>query len=242
MNVINNTSTNSAAGNSASIGTMSAVAPPATTAPVAPPAGKAKVSTGFLSRDTEAMLSSDSGRILTAMTGNAAFPTPNPTLADLTTARNGFLAAVSAAHDSKLGRAQRKQQRANLCTLLRTLAHYVDVASAGDLPTLLSSGFAPQQPRKPVGPLTPPANVRFVRGKVSGTATARCRKDPRATAYQWRCAPAATPAAWLPVVTTPAAHHLFQGLTPLTIYVVEVCTVGTAGPSNWSETATLTVL
>jgi hypothetical protein len=239
---INNTATNGATGNGASLHTMTAVAPPASTTPVDPPAGKAKVSVGFLSRDTDAKLGSDTGRILTGLTGNAAFPTPNPTLAELTTALNTFLAAVSASHDSKLGRVQRQQQRANLCTLLRALAHYVDVASAGDLPTLLSSGFIAQQQRKPVGPLTPPENVRFVRGKVSGTATARCGVESRATAYQWRCAPTTTPTAWLPVVTTPSAHYLFHGLTPLTNYLVEVCAVGTAGSSNWSESATVTVL
>jgi hypothetical protein len=239
---INTTATNSATGNGASLHTLTAVAPTAPTTPVDPPAGKAKVSIGFLSRDTDAKLGSDTARIITGLTGNAAFPTPNPTVAELTTALNAFLTAVTAAHDSKVGRVQRTQQRANLCTLLRALAHYVDVASLGDLPTLLSSGFTAQQPRKPVGPLPAPVNLRFVRGKVSGTATARCNKEPRATAYQWRCAPAATPTAWLPVVTTPSAHYLFQGLMPLTIYIVEVCTVGTAGTSNWSETATLTVL
>jgi len=239
---INNTATNGATGNGASIHTMTAVAPTAPTTPVDPPAGKAKVSVGFLTRDTDAKLGSDTSRLVTGLTGNTAFPTPNPTVAELITANNAFLAAVSVAHDSRLGRVQRKQQRANLCTLIRALAHYVDVASAGDLPTLLSSGFTAQQPRKPVGPLAAPTNLRFVRGKVSGTATARCNKEPKATAYQWHCAPTATPTAWLPVVTTPSAHYLFQGLTPLTSYVVEVCTVGTAGASNWSETAMLTVL
>jgi hypothetical protein len=239
---INNTATNGASGNGASLHTLTAVAPTAPTTPTSPPAGKAKVSVGFLSRDSAAKLGSDTGRVLTSLTGNAAFPAPNPTLAELTTANNAFLAAVSAAHDSKIARVQAKQQRANLCSLMRTLAHYVDVASAGDLPTLLSSGFTAQQQRKPVGPMVPPENLRFVRGKVSGTATARCSKQSKATAYQWRCAQAATPTAWLPVVTTPAAHCVFQGLTPLTNYVVEVCAVGTAGSSNWSEPATVTVL
>ena len=116
---INNTAVNGATGNGASIHTMTDVAPPAPTAPVDPPVGKAKVSVGFLSRDTDAKLGTDTGRILSGLTGNAAFPAPTPALAELTTALNAFLAAVSAAHDSKLGRVQRQQQRANLCTLLK---------------------------------------------------------------------------------------------------------------------------
>ena len=41
----------------------------------------AKVAISFLSDDTDAELIVDSGRILAAMTGNANYPTPNPTLA-----------------------------------------------------------------------------------------------------------------------------------------------------------------
>jgi hypothetical protein len=84
--------------------------------------------------------------------------------------------------------------------------------------------------------------MRLVRGKVTGQAIARCRKERQATAYQWRCAPVATPTAWLPVVTTAAAHNLFEGLTPATAYLAQACAVGTAGNSDWSEAATVTVL
>ena len=240
---INNTATNGATGNGASVSVMATpTAAAAPTPPVSTTAGKSKAAISFLSRVPDAQLGSDIGRIVTSMTGNAAFPTPNPTVAALTAALNAFLAAVTAAHDSKIARVQRVQQRENLCTLVRDLAHYVDVTSAGDLPVLLSSGFSAQRTRAPIGPLSAPQNMRFVRGKVSGQAIARCRKVPEAAAYQWRCAAVATPTAWLPVVTTASAHYLFEGLTPTTAYLAQACVVGTAGNSDWSEAATVTVL
>jgi hypothetical protein len=242
----NNSSTsniNGATGNGVSVSvkaTTTAAATPTTPVTVSP--GKAKVAVGFLSRDTDAQLGTDTGRIVTSMTGNVAFATPNPTVANLSTALNAFLVAVTAAHDSKIARTQRDQQRANLCALIRELAHYVDVTSAGDLPVLLSSGFPAHRTAARIGLLPAPQNMRLVRGKVSGQAIARCRKLPQATAYQWRCAPVATPTGWLPVVTTASAHYLFEELLPLTAYLAQVCVVGTAGNSDWSEAATVIVL
>jgi hypothetical protein len=84
--------------------------------------------------------------------------------------------------------------------------------------------------------------VRLVKGKTSGTAIARCRRIVQASAYQWRIAPATTPTAWSPVVTTFAARAEFDGLTLTTVYVVQVCAVGTAGVGDWSGTATVLVV
>jgi hypothetical protein len=230
-------------------GTASANRPEANTQSgvlVTPPStntsGNARVAIGFLLRDKDAQLIVDIQTILVAMTGNAAFATPSPTLAEIAAARTSFIAAVSAAKDSSVALSVRKQQRANLVALLRKLAHYVQVASAGDGPMLKSSGFPLQRTRQPVGALPAPSNLRLVRGKVSGEIVARCVKQPRAGCYQWRCAPSATPTAWLPVITTLSANATFESLVPGTQYTAQVCVIGTAGPSNWSDAATVMVL
>lgn len=44
------------------------------------------------------------------------------------------------------------------------------------------------------------------------------------------------------VVTMFAAHVQFDGLVPMTAYIVQVCAVGTAGPGNWSESAAALML
>ena len=211
----------------------------------APPGGAGRpgrLAVGWMGTDTDAQFVIDTARVITGMTGNKAFPTPTPALADVIAARNAYTAAVTAGLDSRLGRSQRQKTRAALVVLLRQLGHYVEDTSAGDRTALMSSGFPLQRDRGPVGPLPAPTLVRMVKGKTSGTAIARCRRIDKARAYQWRIAPAATPTAWSAVVTTFAAHAAFEGLATMSVYVVQVCAVGTAGPGDWSETAAVLVL
>jgi hypothetical protein len=206
----------------------------------APPGGAgrlARLSIGFMTRDTDAQFAVDTARIIAGMNGNKAFSTPAPTLAEIIAARDAYLVAVTAGLDSRLGRSLRQKTRATLVGLLRLLAHYVEDTSAGDRTTLLSSGFPLQRERSPIGTLPAPTQVRLVKGKTTGTAIARCRRSGQARAYQWRIAPAATPTAWLPVITTFSAHAEFEGLVSTTLYIVQACAVGTAGAGDWSETA-----
>ena len=51
------------------------------------------------------------------MTANAAFPTPSPTLANVVTARNAYLAAVTQGQDSRLARSLRKKTRQALVVM-----------------------------------------------------------------------------------------------------------------------------
>jgi len=218
--------------------TAVAVSPPPTVAPV----GKAKVAIGYLSETSDANLIVAIQSILTGMTGNAAYPSPNPTLANITAARDSYIAAVNAAKDSRRQIAVRRQQRVAVVALLRTLALYVQAASGGDLPTLVSSGFIAQRRRQPVGPLPPPANLRLTRGSNSGQIIARCQKLKQARAYEWRYASVATPAAWVELDSTFAASIILSGLVPGTQYSVQVRALGTAGPSDWSDAAMLMVV
>jgi hypothetical protein len=220
------------------LATPQVVTPP----PVAAPVGKARVAISYLSEESDAKLIVAIQSILTGMTGNAAYPTPNPTLAEITAARNGYIAAVNAAKDSRRQIVVRNQQRAAVVALLRTLAHYVQVASGGDLPTLLSSGFPAQRNKQPVGALPAPANLRLSRGTNSGQIIARCQRLKQAGAYAWRYATAAAPTAWIEVDSTFAASVTISGLVPGTQYSVQARALGTAGPSDWSDAAMLMVV
>jgi hypothetical protein len=235
--MISNTSNISVASNDAATQHAAATTPPTTPTP-----GKARVAIGFLQIDKDAQLIVDSQRILVSMTGNTAYPAPIPDLADLTTARTAYVAAVNAAHDSKIARTTRKELRVTLTGMLRTLAHYVQMTCAGNATMLLSSGFLAQRTRSKVGELLPPTGLTLKRGKISGQIGARCHKRAQAGAYHWQIGPTATPMAWQPIVTTLAAHAVFEGLTLYKQYSVQVCVVGTTGPSNWSDVATLTVV
>lgn len=226
----------------ASIQTTAAEALAVPSTPTTQLQGKAKVAITFLLQDRDAALLVASGRILSGMTGNAHYPAPLPVLADVTSARNAFLAAVNAGRTGPTGVIARKQLRAVLVAQLRALALYVQQACNGDPVVLLGSGYPAHKAHQPAGQLPAPVNLRLIRGKVSGQLIARANIVARAGSYQWRHAAAAAPTAWTLVDPTLAASIALDGLVPGTQYVVQVRAVGSNGPSDWSGAASLMVV
>jgi len=199
----------------------------------------AKVAISFLSDDTDAELIVDSGRILAAMTGNANYPTPNPTLAAVGAARTDFITAVNNMDGGQAATSARDAARVKLAGMLRDLSLYVQSACQGDLTILLGSGFTAQKQRQPAGPLPAPSNLRLRRPELSGQLKGRCDPVANASSYQWRIATSTDPANWTTKDPTTSASNLFDGLTPGTIYVVQARAIGSAGPSDWSDPAVL---
>jgi len=232
MNVLN-TSTNA---------TNETVAITAPTTPIASASGRARIAIGFLTRSNDAALVMLCERILVAMTSNADYPAPVPALAVIATARTSLIAAGSAVKSGTLAVVARRQQRAQLVALLRSLALYVQQTCNGDLATLLTSGYPARKIPAPVGQLPAPANLRLARGSVSGQLKARCNRVGHAGSYQWRYATAAAPTVLTLTDPTLAASKAFNGLVPGTLYVVQVRVVGTQGPSDWSDSASLMVV
>ena len=107
--------------------TLSAAASTQETVPTAPPAAptpsNARLSIGFMNKDTDGELIVDSERIFGATYGNPVFASAEPKAAEFTAARNTYIAAVNAAQDSIIARSTRRTQRANFIALLRKLAH-----------------------------------------------------------------------------------------------------------------------
>ena len=102
--------------------------------------------------------------VMEKMTGNAAFPTPTPTLASITAAITKYAdsskQAVSGAHEAiKTAQLDAKALRA----LLSNLAKYVNSASNGDLNTALTSGFEAAKGHEPIVKLDAPENLRVMR-------------------------------------------------------------------------------
>jgi len=203
--------------------------------------GRGKVATSFLLTSKDGDLITAIALILTGMTGNAAYPTPVPTLATLTTSGDAFKAAVLANDGGKAAVARRDQAREAVVLVLRQLATFVQHASNGDRVVLISSGFPLQKQRSAgvVQPLDAPTGLKIRRGKASGQAIVRCKRVPTARVYEWRFAPAATPNAWTLSDTAAAASRVLDGLVPATLYVVQVRAHGRVGASDWSESVTL---
>ena len=203
-----------------------------------------KPSISFITSDTDAQLLVSTNTIITSMTGNANYPKPAPTLAQVTVALAGFSDAIAAAADGGMTLTTLKNdQRAILAGLLRLLASYVHVTCNGDLAILQSSGFPIQKPvRQPVGILPAPVGLALSRGGRSGDLDAKATPVPGASTYNWRLSLTSKPEAILRYEQSIGASITFPGLTPTADYTVILNAVGTAGPSDWSAPANLIVL
>lgn len=198
-----------------------------------------KPSISFLNTDSDARLVTDTQTILTSMTGNASYPTPDPALAAVTTALNDFTTALANAADGGITlTAIKNDKRAALVAVLRDLANYVQVACNGDLTVLLSSGFPIQKPqRNPIGVLPAPVNLTVNLGSLSGQLNAVVPPVFGAYVYNWKLTASNAPATVLQSAQTTGGRTLFTGLTPGVVYVAQVNAVGAAGPSDWSQPA-----
>ncbi len=199
-----------------------------------------KPSITFVTADSDGELSGHTGTIVVAMTGNASYPAPSPTLALVNDAHAAFeLARANAAGGGSKFTALKNAKRAELVALLRLLASYVGVACGGDLATLLSSGFPIQKPsRTPIGVLPAPTTPTVGQGSRSGEIDGSTSPLHGAGTYNWRVALASAPTVYLQQVQTTKARVTFAGLTPGQVYVVDVNAVGSAGPSDYSMAAT----
>lgn len=199
-----------------------------------------KPSITFVTADSDSDLSSRTGTIVVALTGNASYPNPSPTLAVISAAHAAFdVARANAAGGGAQFTAIKNAKRDELTALLRLLSAYVAVTCGGSLATLLGSGFPIQKPsRTPVGVLPAPGTPELRNGPRSGELTATTPPLTGASTYNWRVALASAPTAYLQQVQTTAASVTFTGLTPGQIYVVDANAVGAAGPSDYSMAAT----
>jgi hypothetical protein len=220
-----------------------AIAPEVVTVAPSVALGDAKVAAAFIKSNKDGELAAACDRILAAMTGNASYPAPAPTLASLTTAHDAFVAAVQANDGGTKAVVARNQARAALALAMRRLAAYVQHACDGNLLVLLSSGYPAQRQRSVgvVGPLLAPIGVKLRRGNASGQVIARCAQVRSARLYQWRYAIAQAPTMWTIEDTTSTVAYTFTGMIPGTQYLLQVRAFGKRGATDWSDSATLIV-
>lgn len=203
-----------------------------------------KPAISFVGQDSDALLITDTQNIITSMAGNVHYPTPTPTLAAVTTAKDDFATAVAHAADG--GReltAIKNAKREVLGTLLRQLALYVTMTCKDDRAILISSGFPTwKHERTPAGILSAPETPVLSHGERTGDLAASTVPVPNGYIYNWRVAiPGPTPDIKVRVQTT-AASNTFTNLTPGQVYLVDVNVVGSAGPSDYSDSAQLMVV
>jgi hypothetical protein len=202
-----------------------------------------KASVSFLTNDSDAVLNTDVSNIVTSLTDNINYPSPNPTLPIMTTANIAFATAIADAADGgKQHTSAKRARRAELLSLMRKLAIYVQGACDGDMTKLLSSGFPVQKPDRT--PATVPATPDAPKVSQGRTGEAFAASSPvdGAYIYNWRVALASAPDTVVQHLQSTGARATFEGLTPGQTYRFQCNAVGTAGTSDWSNAGTLMVI
>ena len=174
------------------------------------------------------------------MTGNAKFPDPTPTLAEVADARESLEVAVTAAEDG--GRtltAVRNERARELKLLLDRLAGYVASLAEGDAEAILSSGYAVKRGSSPVGELPAPADLRAEITAYQGRIDLRWKPVRGAAGYQvYQCDSEPTDkTTWHQVGVTTSTRYKVTGLASAHTYWFRVAPIGAAGVGPLSEVA-----
>ena len=193
-----------------------------------------RVSLGF-ARVPDTELDNFAQSIIDAMTGNAAYPAPPVTMANLQTAKNDFTAKIAAAQSGgPPDTAAKNNSRQMLLGLLRQLAGYVQINCNNDMAVLLGSGFQAMSTNRAQSPLDQPQSL-VIKNGASGQLVASVTPVKNTSMYEGRIK--GPTGDWLPSVFTGDSQHItFDGLTPGTNYTVQVRALGgSTGQSDWSD-------
>ncbi len=168
----------------------------------------------------------------TKMTGNANFPTPEPTLLELKAGREKLeVAIVEAAGGDHAKIFERNVAEAELDQLLVREALYVSNVAQGDPVIILSSGFELRQEPTPIGPLPAPSELRASSGLLPGDV--KLRWKPTYGAYYHQVEMSVTDpndgATWKLAGMTSAANFASTGNVPATYVWYRVTCLGAAG-------------
>ncbi len=181
-------------------------------------------------------------RIVTMMTGNANFPTPNPPLATLSAQNTASIGGITGYDTAKAGADAALQTRDDLLAVqkgsLTQLAAYVENASGGDPAKIESAGMSVRAPSTaPVGPMTQVLELVLSEGDFEGTLDLMFKPVRGAKSYEIQISPD-PPGTWTTKMTATKSSGTIQGLTSGAKLWVRVRAVGAGnqfGP--WSDPA-----
>lgn len=111
---------------------------------------------------------SKSEYIVSKMTGNPNFPTPVPSLADVTIASDALKLAQNSLDGSKEKTNTRNLREKELDSIMKSLQNYVEFIANGNTEIILSSGFDVNEVKNPIGLLPFPADFTAVNTPVAG--------------------------------------------------------------------------
>lgn len=207
----------------------------------------AKVRLGLDGYDPDGLVSF-ANQIKTAMTGNANFTTPNPSLAtlgtEITTATTKIAAQKAAAQTALQATSDRDAALEILKSLLTSLGSYVENITLGDAVKIQSAGMNVRGAAAPLGALGPVQNLTITAGDDEGELDLAWDPVRGAKSYQIQISPdPITPTSWTDVAPAGKSRKSLSGLERGARMWVRVRAIAPKEENNgaWSDPAVKTV-
>src|SRR5690606_27317378 len=186
-----------------------------------------------------AKLIEKAGTVVTRMTDNANFPSPTPSLAELTAAYEALAAAaVIAGRGDREAISARKEQELIVANMLRNIAAYIVLMADGNGTILLSSGFEIQSLPEPQPELSRPINFKAVRGAHEGEVDLGWKSVKGAMTYVVGMTtddPKDPTAKWTNEALTTKVKVKFENMGIGNFLTFRVKAVGRNNESPWSD-------
>jgi hypothetical protein len=182
-------------------------------------------------------------QIVTALTGNANFTTPHPTLAQVTSGADNLETAYADAQTARQS-AQTKtsilhDKEDALETLLRQLAAYIESIGGDDESMILSAGLDVRSAATSTIPPSSPVSLTATEGDHDGEIDLSWDTVKGAKSYVIeRSGDPPTATSWSHTTVALKSSATVNGLTSGTRYWFRVAAVLSAGQSGWSDPAT----
>jgi cell pole-organizing protein PopZ len=178
--------------------------------------------------------------VVTAMTGNPSFPTPAPTLAEVTAAITALQTAQSAAIARTKGAVTaRNDKQTALVSLLQEMKAYIqktaDADAENSAAVIQSAGVSVKKT-----PVRRPRVFSAEQGAISGTAKLVTASAGTRASYEWMYSVDGGKT-WVSAPATLQAKTSVTGLTPGATVQFRYLAVTKAGQGDWSAPVSLLV-
>jgi hypothetical protein len=186
-------------------------------------------------------------QIVTALTGNADFASPQPALAQVTASVNAletaYNEAQAARQEAKAKTSAQGQKEEEVDRILSQLASYIDSASGGDETKIKNAGLDVRSTSggssSPGGGSTAPAALEATASDYDGQIDLRWERVEKAKSYIIeKSLDPPTGTSWSQAAVVTKARASVSGLTSGTKYWFRVAAVTTTGQTAWSDPAT----
>lgn len=181
--------------------------------------------------------------IVTQMTGNANYPTPNPALTAITTKANNLEAALgtqaTAQQAAKTATTNLETKEGEADASLSSLSNYVWETSGGDEAKIQTAGMTLRAPKTPTTSLSAPQGVTATAGDEEGELDLVWEPVPKSKGYEVQTSPdPVTGTSWAFAETSTASKTSLTGLPSGSKIWVRVRALGPKKiKSPWSDPA-----